>query len=214
MADLNALRQAVINGDHTSARRITEEALGENTDPLQIVTGCLVPAMDEVGRLFEEEEYFIPEMLLAARAMKESMELIRPRLTATGAPSSGRAVIGAAKGDLHDIGKNLVASMLEGAGFDVHDLGVDVPPEKYVEAVKTVKPHLVCISTLLTTTMPALKKTIDAIDAAGLRDSVKIMVGGAPVTQQFADEIGADGYGENARSAVQKARELTARGAA
>lgn len=208
MADLDALKTAVIDGDAHAAKDLTRQALDESTPPLEIVTQYLVPAMDEVGRLFDEEEYFIPEMLLSARAMKESMELIRPKLAEQGAEPAGRAVIGTVKGDLHDIGKNLVASMLEGGGFEVYDLGVDVAAEAFIEAAKEKNANLVCLSTLLTTTMPSMKTTLDAFLQSGLRDSVKIMVGGAPITPAYAEEIGADGYGENARSAVQRAREL------
>ena len=166
--------------------------------------------MDEVGRLFECEEYFVPELLLAARAMKASLELLRPLLVASGAQPAGRVVIGTVKGDLHDIGKNLVASMLEGGGFEVIDLGADVAPDRFVEAVTSRNANLVALSALLTVTMTSMKTTIDALAAAGVRDRVKIMVGGAPVTQQYADAIGADGYGESAGAAVALARKLVA----
>ena len=180
--------------------------------PLAIVSGYLVPAMDEVGRRFECEEYFVPEMLLSARAMKASMEIVRPLLAAAGAEPVGRVVIGTVKGDLHDIGKNLVASMLEGGGFEVIDLGADVAPERFIEAAATRNANLVALSALLTVTMTSMKTTIDAFRAAGLREKVKIMVGGAPVTQQYADAIGADGYGESAGAAVALARRLVACG--
>jgi len=166
--------------------------------------------MDEVGRRFECEEYFIPELMIAARAMKQAMELIQPLLKASGAEPIGRVVIGTVKGDLHDIGKNLVASMLEGGGFEVTDLGVDVKPEQIISAIGEKKAGLVCLSTLLTTTMPSMATTINALKEAGVRDRVKIMIGGAPITQQYADDIGADGYGENARTAVILARRLVA----
>jgi len=165
-----------------------------------------VPAMNEVGRRFECNEFFVPELLLAARAMKASLELIRPILAQRGTEPIGRAVVGTVKGDLHDIGKNLVASLLEGGGFEVIDLGVNVPPEKFIATVREKNAQIVGLSALLTTTMPSMKLTIDAFQAAGLRDKVKILVGGAPVTQRFADEIGADGYGENAPAAVALAR--------
>lgn len=208
MADLSRLYDAVVNGDAKTAVAVTQEALAENVDPMELVTRYMIPAMDEVGRRFEAEEYFVPELLLSARAMKSAMELIRPLLAARGAKPVGRVVIGTVKGDLHDIGKNLVASMLEGGGFQVIDLGADVPPEKFVEAVQEHNAEIVALSALLTVTMPAMKTTIEALKAAGLRDRVKVMVGGAPLTQKYADEIGADGYGENASVAVSLARRL------
>lgn len=206
MADSAKLYDAIVNGNAKDAVAITKEALAENADPLELVTKYMIPAMDEVGRRFECEDYFVPELLLAARAMKGAMELIRPLLVERGTEPSGRVVIGTVKGDLHDIGKNLVASMLEGGGFEVVDLGADVAPEKFVEAVKQGKANVVCLSALLTVTMPSMKTTIAALNDAGLRGQVKILVGGAPVTQQYADEIGADGYAENAGSAVKLAR--------
>ncbi len=206
MAELDKLYQAVLDGDHKTAVAITEAALAEGCDPLELITRYMVPAMDEVGRRFECEEYFVPELLLSARAMKGSLELLRPLLAAQGAQPAGRVVIGTVKGDLHDIGKNLVASMLEGGGFEVADLGADVAPEKFIEAVREKNAQIVALSALLTVTMPAMRKTIDALREAGVRDSVKVIVGGAPVTPQFAREIGADGYGENATAAVALAR--------
>jgi corrinoid protein of di/trimethylamine methyltransferase len=208
MVDLSRLYDAVVNGDAKTAVAITKEALAENADPMELVTRYMIPAMNEVGRRFEAEEYFVPELLLSARAMKSAMELIRPLLAARGAQPVGRVVIGTVKGDLHDIGKNLVASMLGGGGFEVIDLGADVPPEKFVEAVQERNAQIVALSALLTVTMPAMKTTIEALKAAGLRDRVKVMVGGAPVTHKYAEEIGADGYGENASVAVQLARRL------
>jgi methylmalonyl-CoA mutase cobalamin-binding domain/chain len=170
----------------------------------------MIPAMDEVGRLFECEEYFVPELLLSGRAMKAALELIRPMLAARGAEPTGRVVIGTVKGDLHDIGKNLVASMLEGGGFEVVDLGADVPPEKFIEAVRAANANIVCLSALLTVTMPAMRTIIEAMKGAGIREKVKVMVGGAPVTESYAQEIGADGYSENASGAVRLARCLSA----
>jgi 5-methyltetrahydrofolate--homocysteine methyltransferase len=164
--------------------------------------------MNEVGRRFACEEYFVPDMLLSARAMKAAMEIVRPLLAQAGAQPAGRVVIGTVKGDLHDIGKNLVAAMLEGGGFEVIDLGADVAPERFIEAAQKSKAELVALSALLTVTMPSIPATIDAFRAAGLRDKVKIMVGGAPVTQAYADAIGADGYGEGAAHAVALARRL------
>jgi 5-methyltetrahydrofolate--homocysteine methyltransferase len=208
MADLKKLYDAVLNGDLKTAVAATKEALAEGTDPLEMVSGHMVPAMSEVGRRYECEEYFVPELLLAARAMKGSLELIRPLLSARGVEPAGRVVIGTVKGDLHDIGKNLVASLLEGGGFEVVDLGSDVTPEKFVQAVKDRNANIVCLSALLTVTMPAMKTTMEALKSAGVRDRIKVMIGGAPVTQQYADEIGADGYGENASVAVNLARRL------
>jgi len=211
MADLSKLYDAVLSGDAKTAVAVTKEAVAENADPLEMVTKYMVPAMDEVGRRFECEEYFVPELLLAARAMKGSLELLRPLLAAQGAEPAGRVVIGTVKGDLHDIGKNLVASMLEGGGFEVIDLGTDVSPEKFVAAVKERNANIVCLSALLTVTMPSMKTTIEALASDGVREKVKVLVGGAPVTQQYASEIGADGYGENANVAVQLARRLAAK---
>jgi corrinoid protein of di/trimethylamine methyltransferase len=202
------LYDAILNGNAPAAVEAARKALESGTAPLEVIQSEMVPAMDEVGRLFECEEYFVPELLLAGRAMKASLELIRPLLAASGAQPAGRVVIGAVKGDLHDIGKNIVASMLEGGGFQVTDLGTDVPPEKFVDVVRESRPDLVCLSSLLTVTMPAMKTTIDALASAGLRENAKVIVGGAPVTQRFAEEIGADGYGENAPAAVALARKL------
>jgi corrinoid protein of di/trimethylamine methyltransferase len=208
MADLTKLYDAILNGDNKAAVAVTKEALAENTDPLEMVTSYMVPAMDEVGRRFECEEYFVPELLLAARAMKGALELIRPLLAELGAEPLGRVAIGTVKGDLHDIGKNLIASMLEGGGFEIIDLGADVTPERFVQAVRERNANLVCLSALLTVTMPSMKTTIEALRAAGVRDRVKVLIGGAPVTQQYADEIGADGYGSNAATAVPLARKV------
>jgi 5-methyltetrahydrofolate--homocysteine methyltransferase len=212
MADLEKLYAAVLEGDAKTSAAITKQALDEGVEPMALVTNTMVPAMDEAGRRFEAEEYFVPELLLAARAMKAAMALIRPLLVASGAKSAGRVAVGTVKGDLHDIGKNLVASMLEGGGFEVLDLGADVSPEKFIEAVKEKGAQVVCLSALLTVTMPAMKTTIEALKTAGVRGSVKVLVGGAPVTAQYANEIGADGYGENANSAVALTRKLLAEG--
>jgi corrinoid protein of di/trimethylamine methyltransferase len=210
MPDLKPLYDAILNGDHKAAVAITQQALADKVEPFELISNYMIPAMDEVGSRFECEEYFVPELLLSARAMKGALELIRPLLAASGASPAGRVAIGTVKGDLHDIGKNLVASMLEGAGFDVIDLGADVPPEKFVDAVKNQNANIVCLSALLTVTMPSMRTTINALQAAGIREKVKVLVGGAPVTEQFANEIGADGYGENARSAVTLARRMLA----
>ena len=210
MHDLEQLKEALIVGDWKAAAAATQAALARGVAPLTIVTGHLMPAMDEVGRLFECEEYFVPEMLLSSRAMKASMQILRPLLASSGAEPVGRVVIGTVKGDLHDIGKNLVAAMLEGGGFEVIDLGADVDPELFVETAAARSADLVALSALLTVTMGWMKTTIDAFKAAGLREKVKIMVGGAPITQQYADAIGADGFGDSAGTAVALARKLVA----
>jgi 5-methyltetrahydrofolate--homocysteine methyltransferase len=206
MQDLQALSQAILTGDAGTARDLTEKALAAGVDPLVLVNEHMIPAMAEVGRRYECNEYFVPELLLSARAMKASLELIRPLLVASGREPAARVAIGTVKGDLHDIGKNLVAAMLEGGGFEVIDLGVNVAPEQFVAAVKEKHAQIVAMSALLTTTMPSMKTTIEALEAAGLRRQVKVLVGGAPITQRFADEIGADGYSENAPGAVTLAR--------
>jgi 5-methyltetrahydrofolate--homocysteine methyltransferase len=208
MADRQALYQAILTGDHVTAKAITEAALAEGAAPLELVQEVMMPAMSEAGRKFEANEYFVPQLLLAARAMKTSLELIRPLLAAGGIEPVGRIAIGTVKGDLHDIGKNLVAAILEGGGYEVIDLGVNVDPAKFVRAVKEKNVDIVALSALLTTTMPAMKTTIAALQQAGLRESIKIMVGGAPVTKRFAEEIGADGYSANAAGAVALARTL------
>jgi corrinoid protein of di/trimethylamine methyltransferase len=208
MPDLNQLKEAILKGDSKSAIAVTKEAIAENVDPMELVTGYMVPAMDEVGRRFECQEYFVPELLIAARAMKGALELIRPLLTAKGAVSAGVVVIGTVRGDLHDIGKNLVASMLEGAGFDVFDLGTDVSPQKFIAEAKAKHAHIVALSALLTTTMTSMKTTIEEFRKEGLRDRFKFIIGGAPVTREYADSIGADGYSENANGAVALARQL------
>jgi corrinoid protein of di/trimethylamine methyltransferase len=208
MSETSKLYEAILNGNAKEAAAAVQRALCQGSDALHLVTQHMIPAMDEVGRRFECEEYFVPELLLSGRAMKAALELIRPLLAASGAQPTGRVVIGTVKGDLHDIGKNLVASMLEGGGFEVTDLGADVPPERFVQVVKSKKADIVALSALLTVTMPAMRTTIEALREAGVRDSVKVIVGGAPVTQQYAAEIGADGYSENATGAVNLARNL------
>jgi len=210
MAQNQELYDAILNGDAKKARAATEAALAAGDQPMALIQESMVPAMEEVGRLFECEEYFVPELLLTGRAMKGAMELLKPLLTAAGQKMAVRVVIGTVKGDLHDIGKNIVASMLEGSGFEVIDLGADVSPESFVAAVEQRKPHVVCMSALLTVTMPAMKLTIDALQTAGLRTQVKVFIGGAPVTSQYAKEIGADGYSENANGAVGLVKNLLA----
>ena len=211
MSDLQRLHDAILEGDAATAATATREALDEGASPMDIITNYMIPAMDEVGRRFECEEYFVPELLLSGRAMKSAMELLRPLLAQQGAQPTARVVIGTVRGDLHDIGKNLVASMLEGGGFGVIDLGANVAPEAFVEAVQKNGADIVALSALLTVTMPSMRTTIEALRAAGVRDRVKVMVGGAPVTKRFADEIGADGYSDNASAAVALARSLVAR---
>lgn len=210
MPDLQKLYDAVLNGDQKTAIAVTQEALAAGVNPMDMITNYMVPAMDEVGSRFECEDYFVPELLLSARAMKGSLELLRPLLAAQGAQPVARVAIGTVKGDLHDIGKNLVGSLLEGGGFEVMDLGADVAPEKFIAAIRERGANIVALSALLTVTMPSMRTTIEALKQAGVRDQVKIMVGGAPVTQQFADEIGADGYSDNASAAVALARRLVA----
>lgn len=202
------LYDAILNGNAPKAHAATKTALDAGAAPMELIAQAMIPAMDEVGRLYAAEEYFVPELLLSGRAMKSAMELLRPLLAASGKRPDTRIVIGTVKGDLHDIGKNLVASMLEGAGFEVIDLGADVAPEKFVTAIQENKPQVVCLSALLTVTMPAMKTTIDALKAAGVRSDVKVLVGGAPVTMQYAREIGADGYSDNANGAVALVRSL------
>jgi 5-methyltetrahydrofolate--homocysteine methyltransferase len=210
MPDLQKLYEAVVSGDAKGANAITQQALSEGIDPLELVNKYMVPAMDEVGRRFEANEYFVPELLISARAMKAALDLIRPLLTARGDKPVGRVAIGTVKGDLHDIGKNLVASLLEGGGFEVFDLGVNVAPEKFIETVRQKGANIIAMSALLTTTMPSMKTTIEALKQAGVRDQVKVLIGGAPITQKYADEIGADGYSENAVGAVALAKKAVA----
>jgi len=208
MADFEALAEAIIGGKKDQAEALTKQALEEGTPAQEILNNGLVAGMNVVGRKFKANEFYVPEVLIAARAMKSAMEHLKPALAKADVQPLARVALGTVKGDLHDIGKNLVSMMLEGAGFEINDLGVDVRPEKYVEAVQESKATIVALSALLTTTMPVMKDTIEALKAAGLRDRVKIMIGGAPVTQSFADEIGADGYAPDAASAVDKAKEI------
>ena len=206
MARSEELFDAIVDGKAQLAQSIVEEELKAGAGPVALISETMIPAMDEVGKLFQEEEYFVPELMLAGRAMKAAMEPLRPLLAASGAKPAGVVVAGAVKGDLHDIGKNLVISMLEGAGFRVIDLGSDVTPQTFVEAIREHKPEIVCLSALLTVTMTAMKSTIEAIKEAGLRRDVKILVGGAPLNEKYAIEIGADGYGVSATDAVALAR--------
>jgi methanogenic corrinoid protein MtbC1 len=210
MKDLQPLYDAVLTGDAKTAKVFTAEALAEGADPMSLVTGYMVPAMAEVGRRFEANDYFVPELLVAARAMKAALELIRPLLAASGAQPVGRVVLGTVQGDLHDIGKNLVGAMLEGGGYEVVDLGVNVPPAKFIAAIQEKNANIVAMSALLTTTMPSMKTAVDAIVSAGVRGQVKILIGGAPISQQYADEIGADGYSESAAGVVRLAQRVCA----
>jgi len=206
MARSAELFDAIVGGKAPLAQKIVEDELKAGAAALALISETMIPAMDEVGRLFQEEEYFVPELLLAGRAMKAAMEPLKPLLAASGAKPAGVVVAGTVKGDLHDIGKNLVISMLEGAGFQVHDLGADVRPERFVEAIRAHQPQILCLSALLTVTMTAMKTTIDAIKEAGLRRDLRVLVGGAPLNQRYAHEIGADGYGATATDAVALAR--------
>jgi 5-methyltetrahydrofolate--homocysteine methyltransferase len=208
MADLKALAEAVIRGDQATAVNVTKEALKDKTAPKEILDQGLIAGMDTVGARFKNNEIYIPEVLIAARAMKMAMEVLEPELVKAGVKPIGKLLIGTVQGDLHDIGKNLVAMMLKGAGFEVIDLGVDVAPEKFAAEAKARGVNLIGMSALLTTTMPGMEKTVKALQQAGLK--VKVMVGGAPVTQSFADKIGAHGYAPDAASAVDTAKKLVA----
>ncbi len=208
MGILGDLRQSVIDGDMNRTQALVAKAIAENIPAEQILKEGLISAMAEVGRMFEAGEFFVPEMLIAARAMKSGLTLLRPHLIAANVQAVGKVIIGTVQGDLHDIGKNLVGMMLEGAGFEVIDLGVDVPPEKYVQAVREHHPDLVACSALLTTTMLRMKDIILSLDEAGLRGQVTVMVGGAPVTESYTRDIGADLYAPDAASASSRAKEL------
>ncbi len=206
---LEKLHDAVLNGNPTIAVEITEKALREKIDPHILINEYMIRAMDEVGVRFERFEYFIPQLLMSAKAMKSAMALIRPLLISEGEEDNSIcAITGTVKGDVHDIGKNLLGALLEGGGFRVVDLGTNVSPEQFIEAVETHKAKLVCMSALLTTTMPGMKTTIDAFKDAGIRDEVIMLVGGAPVMHHFAKDIGADGYKDNASAGVVLAKKL------
>ena len=208
--DYPTVARALILGDRDTVGRMTQAGLTQGLDPKQIIFKGLIPGMDVVGEKFRRNEYYVPQVLLSARAMYAGLDLLKPLITAaaTGNDYHGIVVIGTAQGDLHDIGKNLVGMMLEGAGFKVFNLGRDVAPEKFVAAVQEHNANIVGISALMTTTMPGMKRTIDALVKAGLRERVKVMVGGAPVSQAFCDEIGADGYAKDSTLAVVKAKAL------
>lgn len=208
MSVLDDLCQSVITGNAAKAEEFTQTALTSGVTPVEVLNKGLIAGMNVVGEKFKKNEYYVPEVLIAARAMKTGMKILRPKLTETGIQPEGRLVIGTIKGDLHDIGKNLVAMMMEGAGYEVIDLGVDVTPEKYIAAIKEHKAQVIGMSALLTTTMMNMKETIERLKSVGIRDEVKVIVGGAPLTQNFAEEIGADGYSPDAASAVDLVKKL------
>jgi len=208
MADLKALADAIIKGDQNAAVEITKAALDEGKSAESVLNDGLIAGMDVIGGRFKRNEVYIPEVLIAARAMKMAMEILEPELVKAGVKPRGKFLIGTVQGDLHDIGKNLVAMMLKGAGFEVLDIGVDAGPEKFVEQAKTTGVQIIGMSALLTTTMPSIEKTLKALKDAGV--SAKVLIGGAPVTQGYADKIGADGYSPDAASAVDLAKTLVA----
>ena len=207
---LQAVYDAVLHGELEGARDHVRQSLAAGTPAVSLLKGGLIAAMSEVGRLFEAGEYYVPEMLVAARAMKGGLEILRPLLIDSDVRPVGKVVIGTVAGDLHDIGKNLVAMLLEGAGFEVYDLGVDVSPQKFVEAVEQHRPEIVAMSALLTTTMAQMETTLDALRRAEVLQNARVMVGGAPLNQAFADKIGADGYAPDASQAATLARHLVA----
>ncbi len=208
MANLNELYEAILTGNLKNAVRVTQEAVNEKIAPQLIIDEYMAKAMEEVGARFEAGKAFVPELLIAARAMKGALDLLKPFMSGDQKGDSGTIVIGTVKGDLHDIGKNLVASMLEGCGFHVVNLGVDIPAEKFVNAARENNARIICLSALLTTTMGYMKEVIEAVNNSDLKGKVKIMVGGAPVTESFALQIGACGYSDNANSAVSLAKKL------
>ena len=208
MAILEDIRESLIDGDMNAVTDGVNKALEEGIGAGDILSKALISGMTEVGQLFEDGEFFVPEMLIAARAMQAGVGILKPRLVAEDIKPLGKIVIGTVKGDLHDIGKNLVGMMLEGVGFEVIDLGTDVTPEQFVEAVKENEAGFVGMSALLTTTMPAMKSCVEALKEAGVREKVSVLIGGAPVTQNYADEIGADIYAPDGPSAARKAKEV------
>lgn len=211
MNDLTNLKEAIVAGKLEDAKAIVNEAIEAGMDAQDIINNYLIKGMEEIGQRFEEGKAFVPNLLLAARAMKGCLEILKPRLKDASGASLGTLVIGTVKGDLHDIGKNLVASMLEGCGFEVINLGVDISGQQFVEAVRKYNPQIVCLSALLTTTMSYMKEVIDTLDSEGLRQNVKVLVGGAPVSEEFAMQIGADGYSTNANGAVVLAKRVLGR---
>jgi 5-methyltetrahydrofolate--homocysteine methyltransferase len=205
---LEQIKDCILNFDRDSIVTRIQEGLNTGIQPEKILNGGMIAGMAEVGRLFETGEFFVPEMLMAAKTMQTGMTILKPHLVQAGVPSAGKVVLGTVQGDLHDIGKNLVSMMLEGSGFEVVDLGVDVPPERFVEAAQTNNAKIIALSALLTTTMVNMKSTIDALKEAGIRNNVKVMVGGAPLTDDYAREIGADGYAPDASRAMKLAKSL------
>ena len=205
---LQGLFDNTLIGNAPAVKDLTNEGLAMGMNPETLLYDALIPSLEEVGARFERGDFFVPEMLIAARAMQGALDILRPLLAETGAKPIGTFVMGTVKGDVHDIGKNLVNIMLEGAGFTVYDLGVNVAPEKFVEQVQEHEPDIVGFSAFLTTTMPMFKANINALEKTGLRDSVIVMVGGAPVTQEYADAVGADAYAADASTAVRKAKDL------
>jgi 5-methyltetrahydrofolate--homocysteine methyltransferase len=200
--------EGILNGNMPAVQEATTKALEAGAAAGDLLNEAMIPAMAEVGRLFEENEYYVPELLIAARAMKAGLAILKPKLVEEDIEPKGTVVVGTVKGDLHDIGKNLVAIMVEGAGFEVVDLGVDVKPEDYVRTAQEKGAQVIGLSALLTTTMPSMKATVDAVKEAGLAGKVKVIIGGAPVTQKYADEIGADGYGRDAAAAANLVKKL------
>lgn len=205
---LDEIYEYTLNGDAEPVVRLTRQALDLGVDPLTILFDALIPSLEEVGALFEGGTYFVPEMLVAAKAMQGAMGILKPLIADLGAKPVGTFVMGTVKGDIHDIGKDLCNIMLEGAGFEVIDLGVNVPPEAFVQAVRTHRPDFMGMSAFLTTTIPMFKPTMEALEEAGLRKQVKVFVGGAPVTQTYADQIGADGYAPNASALVRNCKAM------
>jgi len=208
IVDYNAIKDAVVKGDRDSVSQLTQQAVDEDASPEEILNNGLVAGMAVVGEAFKKNEMFVPEVLIAARAMKAGMAIIKPLLLESGSPSGPAVVVGTVRGDLHDIGKNLVGMMMEGAGFEVVDAGVDVTPEKFVELANEHNAKFIGLSALLTTTMPAMKDTIETLKSQNIRDQFKVIIGGAPVTQSYSDEIGADGYAPDAASAVDLVKSL------
>jgi 5-methyltetrahydrofolate--homocysteine methyltransferase len=208
MFDLSLLSQAIVSGDREKTIQLTKEALGAGTSPPEIITEGLQAGMSAVGEKFSSGEYFLPDMLMSARAMQAALEILNPSLEKTGMPTIGRVVIGTVAEDIHDIGKNIVATFLKGSGFEVFDLGVDVPDEKFVDEVREKKPDILGLSALVTTTMPAMGNIIKSLEEAGLRSKVKVIVGGAPVTQHFAEHIGADAFADDGGQAISVCKRL------
>jgi len=208
MVTLNEIKEAIIQGKPDDAKDLTQRALQGGREADKVLNEALIPAMNEVGEKFGRNEIFFPEMLVAAMAMKDALAVLRPVLVSKGIKGIGKVVLGTVQGDLHDIGKNLVGMLFEGAGFEVIDLGIDTPKEEFVKAIRENGPQLLGLSALLTTTMPRMREVIGALEQEGLRERVKVIVGGAPVTQEYADEIGADGYAPDAPSAANKARDI------